>query len=318
MVTKKDLITAVLLTFCLTTVLLTVAPTRSAPGVGEYDPWCDVNDDGIINIFDVVALTSRYAKTGTPTTKASIEYDSGWINITGKQGQYITVTHGLNITDWNSENIVVEVTGKAGSDGELLRIGQNMPVLEWNRTYGGANDDVGNSVISTSDGGYALAGYTYSYGAGYQDFWLVKTDASGNAQWNKTYGGTYAEEARSIVQTSDGGYALVGWTDSFGAGLSDAYLVKTDALGNAQWSRTYGEANYEQGSSIVETSDGGYALAGDTSVYAGTADAYFVKTEVELGLAWTDSTADTLTLYRGAIDPYWNFVRVRIWKPKTP
>jgi hypothetical protein len=207
--------------------------------------------------------------------------------------------------------------GAGKDDMWLVKTDSNGNAL-WDKTYGGATWDGAYSMVQTSDGGYALAGYTYSYGAGYQDFWLVKTDASGNAQWNKTYGGTYAEEARSIVQTSDGGYALAGWTDSFGAGLSDAYLVKTDASGKAQWSRTYGEANYEQGSSIVETRDGGYALAGDTSVYAGTADAYFVKTEVELGLAWTDSTADTLTLYRGAIDPYWNFVRVRIWKPKTP
>ena len=70
---------------------------------------------------------------------------------------------------------------------------------------------------------------------------------------------------------------------------------------------------------LVETGDGGYALAGQTGPYgAGIYDVWLVKTDAESGLAWTDSTTNTLTLYRGATDPYWNFVRVRIWKPTAP
>jgi hypothetical protein len=108
--------------------------------------------------------------------------------------------------------------------------------------YGGTNPDWTYALVQTSDGGYALAGETWSFGAGDSDFWLVKTDASGNIQWNQTYGGTNPDVAYALVQTSDGGYALAGGTGSFGTG-GDFWLVKTDANGYSQWSRTYGGTN---------------------------------------------------------------------------
>ena len=86
------------------------------------------------------------------------------------------------------------------------------PPMEWNRTYGGTNSDYAYSVVQTVDGGYALAGWTWSFGAVSDDVWLVKTDASGNHMWNRTYGGTSYDGAYSVVQTVDGGYALAGMT----------------------------------------------------------------------------------------------------------
>ncbi len=187
--------------------------------------------------------------------------------------------------------------------------------LQWNQTYGGAVYDYAYSVVQTSDGGYALAGMTDSYGAGGYDFWLVKTDSIGNPQWNRTYGGASYEIAYSMVHTSDGGYALTGFSASFGAGKYDVWLVKTDSAGNQQWNQTFGGAKFDYAYSLVQMSDGGYALAGLTNSYgAGDFDFWLVKTDVESGLIWTDSTADTITLYRGATDIQWNYVRVRIWK----
>ncbi len=104
---------------------------------------------------------------------------------------------------------------------------------QWNQTYGGSYDEIASALIQTSDGGYALAGLTGSYGVGNIDFWLVKTDSSGNMQWSQTYGGSDDDEAYSLVQTSDGGYVLAGFTASYGAGSYDAFLVKTDSLGNS-------------------------------------------------------------------------------------
>jgi len=104
----------------------------------------------------------------------------------------------------------------------------------WSQTYGGAGyegllHDV--FLVETSDGGYALFGDTYSFGAGRADFWLVKTDGSGNIEWNRTYGGASWDHASSLVQTSDGGFALAGDTNSFGNGGYDFWLVKTNEQG---------------------------------------------------------------------------------------
>jgi hypothetical protein len=104
---------------------------------------------------------------------------------------------------------------------------------------------------------------------------------------------------------------IAGFTDSFGAGDSDVYLVKVDVRGNMQWQKTFGGEGSEYADSMVQTSDGGYAMAGSNGFIG-----YMVKTDVEgeFGLARTDSTANTLSLYRGLNDVDWNYVRVRIWK----
>ena len=101
------------------------------------------------------------------------------------------------------------------------------------KTYGGdLGLDDAYSVIKTIDGGYALAGFTNSSGAGNYDGWLVKVDSVGNAQWNKTYGGASADDLYVVFQTSDGGYVLVGYTTSFGAGKADSHFIKVDSSGN--------------------------------------------------------------------------------------
>lgn len=160
----------------------------------------------------------------------------------------------------------------AGSAGAV-------PVEEWNKTFGGTYDDEAYAVQQTSDGGYIIVGYTM-HSPGNDDALLIKTDASGNQQWSKTYGGNGVDAAYSVQQTSDGGYILAGSTSSFGAGSTDFWLIKTDANGNQQWSRTFAAYSVQQTSdgplsdpgqalaraiaahSVQQTSDGGYILAG--------------------------------------------------------
>jgi len=170
-------------------------------------------------------------------------------------------------------------------------------VAEWNQTYGGAGFDVVYSLVETSDGGFALAGYTGSFGAGSTDFWLVKTDSYGNMEWNHTYGGAYGEVAQSLIVTSDGGFALAGHTDSFGAGQDDFWLVKTDMYGNLEWSQTYGGAGFgDYAYSLVETSDGGFALAGFTASFGVEfPDFWLVKTDMYGNMEWNQ-------IYGGAKD----------------
>jgi hypothetical protein len=192
-------------------------------------------------------------------------------------------------------------------------------IMQWNKTYGGVSYEISWSVVQTGDGGYAMAGYTQSYGAGYYDAWLVKTDSSGNKLWNQTYGGTNDDRVYSLIQTVDGGYALAGYTASYGAG-GDVWLVETDASGTALWNKTYGGNSNDQGNCVVQRSDGVCVIAGYTYSYGtGNCDFYLVSNDVILaGLAWVDSTSNTITLYRGATDLCWNYVRVRMWLLKEP
>jgi hypothetical protein len=132
---------------------------------------------------------------------------------------------------------------------------------EWSTNYGGANYDSGYSVQQTTDGGYIVAGITQSYGAGGEDFWLVKTDASGTEEWNSTFGGIGFDRVHTVEQTMDGGYILIGVTNSYGAGGLDAWLVKTDANGTEEWNATYGGDECYGGQ---QTSDGGYILVGSS------------------------------------------------------
>ncbi|MFX0184496.1 MAG: hypothetical protein ACFE95_15545 [Candidatus Hodarchaeota archaeon] len=139
-------------------------------------------------------------------------------------------------------------------------------VMLWNQTYGGTEYDKGHAVIQTVDGGFALAGSTCSDDKGY-DMYLVKTDANGVTLWNQTYGGTNSDWAFDLVQTADGGFALVGFTESYGAGGSDMYLVKTDPNGVMLWNQTYGGTEFDEGRAVIQTFDGGFALAGVTSSF---------------------------------------------------
>jgi len=166
--------------------------------------------------------------------------------------------------------------------------------IQWAKTYGGTNDDYASSVQQTSDGGYIVAGETNSFGAGAGDAFLIKTDANGNVQWAKTYGGTDGDLASSVQQTSDGGYIVLGRTNSFGAGGRDIFLIKTYANGNIQWAKTYGGTNWDEASSVRQTSDGGYIIAGRTySFGAGYWDIFLIKTDANGNISWAKTYGGT-------------------------
>ncbi|MFZ8835370.1 MAG: T9SS type A sorting domain-containing protein [Candidatus Caldipriscus sp.] len=171
------------------------------------------------------------------------------------------------------------VAGVTAGDFFLMKTDANGNV-QWAKTYGGTGWDGAYSVQQTSDGGYIVAGYTRSFGAGGADFFVVKTDANGNLEWAKTYGGIDWDYAFSVQQTSDGGYIIAGRTYSFGAGLDDIILIKTDANGNLEWAKTYGGTNNDYATSVQQTSDGGYIVAGGTRSFgANYYDFFLIKTD---------------------------------------
>jgi len=173
------------------------------------------------------------------------------------------------------------------------------PDTLWTRTYGGTNDDYAYSVRQTTDGGYIVAGWTDSFGAGSDDFYLVKTNNQGDTLWTRTYGGSEVEEAYSVQQTLDGGYIVAGTTNSFGAGTDDFYLVKTNSQGDTLWTRTYGGSAHDIAYSVQQTADGGYIVAGYTSSFGADDDFYLVK---------TNSQGDTLwTLTYGGVEDDWTY-----------
>jgi hypothetical protein len=162
------------------------------------------------------------------------------------------------------------------------------PQVEWEKTFGGRGDDVGYSVQQTRDGGYIIVGWTKSYGSGGYDVYLIKVDANGNMQWSKTFGGREDDWGYSVQQTRDGGYIIVGETKSYGAGRRDVYLIKVDANGNMQWSKTFGGREDDWGSSVQQTSDGGYIIVGYTTSYgAGEFDVYLIKVDANGNMQWS-------------------------------
>jgi hypothetical protein len=197
---------------------------------------------------------------------------------------------------------VTESFGAGNADVYLIKTNASGDTL-WTRTYGGPSWDYGNSVQQTSDSGYVIAGYTWSFGAGYSDVYLIKTNASGDTLWTKAYGGTSWDDGYSVQQTSDGGYVIAGVTKSFGAGDYDVCLIKTNASGDTLWTRTYGGPNPDWGNSVQQTSEGGYIIAGFTySFGAGNYDVYLIK---------TNSSGDTLWIrtYGATSGDYGNSVQ---------
>ncbi|PKV48674.1 hypothetical protein ATE84_0679 [Aquimarina sp. MAR_2010_214] len=153
--------------------------------------------------------------------------------------------------------------------------------IDWVKTFGGSNEDNALSVVETTDGGYAIAGYTQSIDgditdktAPDSDYWLLKITKEGEIAWSKTYGGSGDERGEKIIQTTDGGFVLVGYSRSAdedvsaNAGLQDYWIVKTDASGGIQWEKSFGFPGIDRAFSVVQTRDGGYFITGFLDVTA--------------------------------------------------
>ena len=151
--------------------------------------------------------------------------------------------------------------------------------ITWTKTIGKTLYDLAGSIQQTSDGGYIVSG-TVRDSTSNNNLFLGKLDSGGNLSWSKTVGGSGSDRGRSVVQTTDGGYIVSGSTNSFGAGATDLFLVKFDAIGNVTWAKTAGTSDYDEGFSVQQTTDGGYVSVGYTyNVSSSTSKLLMVKTD---------------------------------------
>ncbi len=189
--------------------------------------------------------------------------------------------------------------------------------LEWNRTYGGSGQDLGQSLVQTSDGGYALTGYAQSADGdgsnneGFHDNWIIKLDALGDIEWEKSYGFSGHDHSYDVLQTEDGGFFFVGFLDITLAradgynekrnsltrhGVGEFWGTKIDGQGNIEWRSYFGGSNNDRAHAVVQADDGGFVMAGfsesvdfDISDSKGSYDFWVVKIDVHGNLLWQRS-----------------------------
>ena len=228
-------------------------------------------------------------------SKYQFTYRDFWVIKTDENGDEIwnqTYTYGIETHDFASSiqqtidggYIIVGSTVSYPSASEwdvwLLKIDESGNEI-WNQTYGGSSTDIGRSVIQSCDSGFILAGETYSFGAGNNDFWVVKTDVNGNEIWNQTYGSNLRERAYAIKQTNDNGYILSGYTQIPGS-YFEFWIVKINENGDEIWNQAYGGDDEDRAYSVIQTSDYGYLVAGSTNSYgSGQHDFWLVRLDSE-------------------------------------
>ena len=168
-----------------------------------------------------------------------------------------------------------------------LAVATSAQATEFQRVVGGPQMDRGVYVSPTEDGGYVVVGVTKSEGKGDEDIYLVKFDSTGETLWRKTYGGTEVDNGWCVFEV-DGGFIIAGSTNSLGAGGFDCYLLAVDSSGELKWERTYGGESDDHCWNVIPTSDGGYAMVGETwSSGAGAEDFLLIKTDADGKEEWS-------------------------------
>jgi hypothetical protein len=216
----------------------------------------------------------------------------------------------------NSTDGDLEGKALAVSDYWLVKLGAQGD-LQWSRTFGGSMEDLGQALIQTADGGYALTGYAMSSDGdasnneGFHDNWILKLDASGKLEWERSFGFSGHDHSYDLLQTADGGFFFVGFLDVTAAdgegnygkynsltlhGVGEFWGTKIDTKGTLEWRRYYGGTNNDRAHAVAEAHTGGFVMAGfsesedyDISSSKGSYDFWVVKINEEGDLLWERS-----------------------------
>lgn len=244
------------------------------------------------------------------TLNAQVAPDIEWQKCLGGTGNEAAfsiqqTTDGGYIVGGYSDLNGGDVTGNHGSDDYWVVKLDSASNLLWQKSLGGNSIEQANAIKQTQDGGFIVAGFSYSNNGdvsgnhGSDDFWIVKLDPDGNLEWQKCLGGSGDDGATSIQQTADGGFIVAGWSASDDGdvsgnqGLLDYWLVKLDMDGGLTWEQSFGGSGYDVAYSAQQTTDGGYIIAGysessdgDVSGNNGARDYWIVKSDADGNLDW--------------------------------
>ncbi len=257
--------------------------------------------------FDLQLIQTTINNTnGAPTTN--------WLKAIGgsameRANAVVAISSGCVVTgttsSTNGDMQGSSNVGNCNTDIWVSEIDNNSNII-WKKFYGGSNYEEGVSIVKTTDNGYAILGTTYSNDGnvtnnrGNADIWLLKTNNTGDIQWQKNYGGSGIDKGSEIQTTSDGGFVVVGSTTSNDGditgnhGNTDFCIVKLDANGNIQWKKVIGGSSWDIATSIQTTSDGGYIVGGHTGSVDGDLastnnkghDAWIVKLDANGAIQW--------------------------------
>jgi len=206
---------------------------------------------------------------------------------------------GIGNLDWGSSAKQTKdggfiITGTSAQNDVYIVRTNSLGDTLWTRSFGGVNHDWGWSVQQTKDGGFIVAGETFMAWE-YTNAYLIRIDSLGNTLWTKTYGGSFYDYGYSVQETYDGGFIVAG-SYSFGQNYEDAYLIKTNSLGDTLWTRTYGGTGWDVAYSVQQTQDSGFIIAGETESFgagAGFNNVYLVKTNSSGNVLWTRTYGGT-------------------------
>ncbi|MEI7801785.1 MAG: T9SS type A sorting domain-containing protein [Bacteroidota bacterium] len=255
------------------------------------------------NGFILVGTTASYGAGGDDIylIKLNADGDTIWTKTYGGSDD----EYGSSVKQTSDGGYIIsgdtKSFGVAGKDVYLIKTDMNGN-LSWSKTFGSVGNDYGNTVLQTTDGGYLVSGTTENIGAGNYNVYFIKINSTGDTLWTKTYGGALEDDGNYVIQTSGGGYIMIGTTVSFGAGGDDIYVIKTNSSGDTLWTKSYGGIADDYGFSIDETTDEGFILTGTTKSYgAGDFDCYLLKINTSGDVEWSKTYGSSATDIAGSV-----------------
>ncbi len=260
--------------------------TRTFGGINEDEGYSvqQTSDEGYI----VVGYSTSFSQNGKIyVVKTDVNGDTLWTQVYGGTGLEVG-----NFIHQTSEGGYIIAGSSNSFDGGvdnvyLLKIYANGDVT-WGKSYRAANGEAGKCANQTSDSGYVICGSIDNPGFGYSNLYLIKTKANGDTLWTKTYETTNGDRGSAVQQTMDGGYIITGTTSNINEDTNNIFLIKTDAIGDTLWTKTYGGTNYDYGLDIFQTNDSGYIIVGNLNNHSDTsAGAYLIKTNARGDTLWT-------------------------------